>query len=64
MSKSGITADTNHTVKSQLGFEDSQQFSQSLLDAITHVSSTSVGDDGGEGFQPPSDWEKAFAMLQ
>ena len=64
LSKSGITADTNHAVKSQLGFEDSKQFSQSLLNAITQVSSTTVGDDCGEGFQPPSDWEKAFATLQ
>jgi hypothetical protein len=64
LSSSGITTDTNHVVKSKLGFEDSKRFSQSLLDAVTHVSSTSVGDDCGEGFQPPSDWEKAFATLR
>ena len=53
----------NHDVKRKLGFEDTKRFSKSLLDAVTHVSSTNVGDDCGEGFQPPSDWEKAFAAL-
>ena len=64
LSKNGVTAETNHAVKSRLGFEDTKRFSQSLLDAVTHVSSTSVGDDCGEGFQPQSDWEKAFATLR
>ena len=64
LSKSGVTTETNHAVKSKLGFEDTRRFSQSLLDAVAHVSSTSLGDDCGEGFQPPSDWEKAFAALR
>ena len=64
LSKRGVTAETNHAVKSKLGFEDTKRFSQSLLDAVTHVSSTSVGDDCGEGFQPTSDWERAFATLR
>ncbi len=63
LTKNGVTTEMNHDVKSKLGFEDTKRFSMSLLDAVTRVSSTSVGDDCGEGFQPPSDWEKAFAAL-
>ena len=63
LTKTGVTPEMNHDVKSKLGFEDTKRFSKSLLDAVTHVSSTSAGDDCGEGFQPPSDWEKAFATL-
>ena len=63
LTKTGVTPEMNHDVKSKLGFEDTKRFSKSLLDAVTHVSSTSVGDDCGEGFQPPSDWETAFAAL-
>ena len=63
LTKTGVTPEMNHDVKSKLGFEDTKRFSKSLLDAVTHVSSTSVGDDCGEGFQPPTDWEKAFAAL-
>ena len=64
LSPTGVTTEMNHDVKSKLGFADSQRFSQSLLDAVSHVSSTSVGDDCGEGFQPPSEWAKAFAGLR
>ena len=64
MSASGVAKEVNHDVKSKLGFADAKQFSQSLLDAVTQVSSTSVGDDCGEGFQAPSDWSKAFAELR
>jgi hypothetical protein len=64
LSPSGVATETNHDVKSKLGFADTKQFSQSLLDAVAHVSSTSVGDDCGEGFQPPSDWAKTFAELR
>lgn len=64
LSPSGVATETNHDVKSKLGFADTKRFSQSLLDAVTHVSSTSVGDDCGEGFQAPSDWAKAFADMR
>ena len=47
----------------QLGFADAQRFSQSLLDAVTQVASTSLGDDCGEGFLEPSPWATAFAGL-
>ena len=63
LSKAGVTTEVNHDVKSKLGFEDAKRFSKSLLDAVTQVSSTSVGDDCGEGFRLPSDWEKSFAAL-
>ena len=64
LSASGVKAEVNHDVKSRLGFADTRQFSQSMLDAVTQVSSTSVGDDCGEGFEPPSAWAKAFATLR
>lgn len=64
LSKTGVVTEMNHDVKSKLGFEDSKRFSKSLLDSVTQVSSTRVGDDCGEGFAPPSDWEKAFAALK
>ena len=63
LSRSGVATDVNHAVKSALGFADAQRFSQSLLDAVTQVASTSVGDDCGEGFAAPSPWEQAFALL-
>ena len=61
--KDGVARDVNHAVKAQLGFADAQRFSQSLLDAVTQVASTSLGDDCGEGFLEPSPWATAFARL-
>jgi L-ascorbate metabolism protein UlaG (beta-lactamase superfamily) len=63
LSPSGVATDTNHAVKSRLGFDDVRKFSRSMLDAVDQVASTSVGDDCGEGFAAPSLWEKAFASL-
>jgi len=63
LSKDGVARDANHAVKSQLGFADAQRFSQSLLEAVTQVASTSLGDDCGEGFLEPSPWASAFAGL-
>jgi hypothetical protein len=63
LSRTGVASDVNHAVKDALGFADAQRFSQSLLDAVTQVASTSVGDDCGEGFAAPSPWERAFALL-
>jgi L-ascorbate metabolism protein UlaG (beta-lactamase superfamily) len=63
LSPSGVATDTNHAVKSRLGFDDVRKFSRSMLDAVDQVASTSVGDDCGEGFAAPSPWEKAFASL-
>jgi hypothetical protein len=64
LSPAGIAYDVNHEVKSRLGFADVQKFSRSLLDAIDRVASTSVGDDCGEGFAPPSPWATVFARLE
>ena len=63
LTRAGVGLDTNHDVKARLGFTDAQRFSQTILDAVMRVSSTSVGDDCGEGFQAPSAWSKAFAVL-
>jgi L-ascorbate metabolism protein UlaG (beta-lactamase superfamily) len=64
LTPAGVTRDANHAVKSALGFADVQRFSRVLLDAVDEVASTSVGDDCGEGFAPPSPWARAFAVLQ
>ena len=64
LSKSGVTMDMNHAVKSKLGFDDVKKFSRSMLDAVDRVASTSIGDDCGEGFAAPSPWEKVFAAIQ
>ena len=64
LSSSGVASDVNHAVKSALGFADVQRFSQSLLDAVTQVASTSLGDDCGEGFIEPGPWATAFARLE
>ena len=64
LSTTGVATETNHDVKSKLGFDDKKRFGSSLLDAVKTVSSTSVGDDCGEGFTPPSAWEKTFAGLK
>jgi hypothetical protein len=63
LTRSGVAFETNHEVKSKLGFTDAQTFKQSMLDAVDHVASTSVGDDCGEGFQPPSEWAATFASM-
>jgi len=63
LTRSGVARDANHAVKSALGFADVQRFSQSLLEAVTRVASTSVGDDCGEGFVEPSAWQTMFATL-
>jgi len=63
LSAGGIARDVNHDVKSKLGFADAQKFSQSVLDAVERVASTSVGDDCGEGFAAPSPWATMFAAL-
>jgi hypothetical protein len=63
LTRSGVARDVNHELKTRLGFADAQRFSQSLLDAVTQVASTSVGDDCGEGFLEPSPWATAFALL-
>ena len=64
LTKGGVRTDANLEVKRKLGFSGEQKFSRSLIDAVAQVASTSVGDDCGEGFAPPSSWAGAFALLQ
>jgi len=45
----GVTPVANGDVKKKLGFADVQRFSREMLDAVRMVSSTSLGDDCGEG---------------
>ena len=63
LSKSGVAMVDNRAVKGKLGFSDAQKFSRAMTDAVTRVASTSVGDDCGEGFEPPSEWANVFAGM-
>lgn len=63
LTSAGVSTDTNHAVKRQLGFADTQQFSSATMDAVSQVASTSVGDDCGEGFNAPNPWSNKFATL-
>lgn len=49
----GLTPVGNHAIKQMLGFSDAQVFSSELLDAVSKVASTSIGDDCGEGTNNP-----------
>jgi len=61
LSRSGVATQGNREVKRKLGFADEQPFTKSMLDAVTNVASTSMGDDCGEGFRQPGDWAKLLA---
>lgn len=63
LSTSGVTMEPNHAVKAKLGFQDVQPFNKAMLDAVTRVASTSMGEDCGEGFSPPSPWESVYALV-
>ncbi len=63
LTRAGVSTDTNHAVKSKLGFTDTQRFSNATIDAVSQVASTSVGDDCGEGFSAPNPWTDMFAAL-
>jgi Beta-lactamase superfamily domain len=62
LTRAGVATDTNHQVKSRLGFADAQRFGQAMLDSVAQVASTSIGDDCGEGFAAPSPWSTLFAL--
>jgi hypothetical protein len=63
LGRAGVTMQDNAEVKRKLGFESVQRFGKAVLDALTHVASTSEGDDCGEGWQKPGDWSKLFALI-
>lgn len=62
LTRSGVTMQPNHAMKAKLGFSDEQRFSKAMLDSVKRVASTSMGEDCGEGFAPPSPWATLFAM--
>ena len=64
LTSGGIARDANMPVKSKLGFSETQRFSQSMLDAVNRVASTSIGDDCGEGFAEPGPWARMFAAVE
>jgi hypothetical protein len=64
LTKSGVQTEANLAVKRKLGFEGEQKFSRAMTDAVALVPSTSMGDDCGEGFAPPTPWANAFAVMQ
>jgi len=63
LTKAGVQMEANAAVKQKLGFAPEQKFSQAMLDAVAMVDSTRVGDDCGEGFEPPSKWANVFATV-
>lgn len=63
LTHNGVTVDANHALKRKLGLADSQPFGKAMLDAVTNVASTRVGDDCGEGFTLQNDWSKALALM-
>jgi hypothetical protein len=64
LTTSGVQTDANLAVKRKLGFADEQKFSRAMTDAVALVSSTTMGEDCGEGFAPPTPWANAFALMQ
>lgn len=62
LTRGGVTLQANHEVKAKLGFADVQPFNKAMLEAVTRVASTSLGEDCGEGFTPPGKWATLFAM--
>jgi hypothetical protein len=63
LSRAGVAAQDNSAVKRKLGFANEQPFSKTMLDAVTRVASTSMGEDCGEGFRQPDDWSRFLASL-
>jgi hypothetical protein len=61
LTRSGVTMAANHDVKQALGFSDAQRFDKAMLDAVSHVASTSDGDDCGEGFKVANVWTNYLA---
>ena len=64
LTKAGVQPEANADIKRKLGFAGEQKFSKAVTDGVALVSSTSVGDDCGEGFAPPTPWANAFALMQ
>jgi L-ascorbate metabolism protein UlaG (beta-lactamase superfamily) len=63
LTRSGVAVEANHEVKQRLGFADAQPFSRAMLEAVTQVASTRLGDDCGEGFRQPGEWSGRVALL-
>ncbi len=62
LTRKGVTTVANHDVKQALGFADVQGFDKAMLDAVSHVASTSEGDDCGEGFKAINAWTNHLAQ--
>jgi len=52
LTTNGVAREPNRDVKRKLGFAEVQPFNKAMLDAVTHVASTTVGDDCGDGSRP------------
>jgi L-ascorbate metabolism protein UlaG (beta-lactamase superfamily) len=64
LTKAGVQMDANLAVKQKLGFAPVQKFSRAVMDAVALVPSTRIGEDCGEGFEAPSAWANALALLR
>jgi len=63
LSRAGVAVQDNREVKRKLGFANEQPFSKAMLEAVTRVASTRMGEDCGEGFAPPDEWARSLASL-
>jgi len=63
LTKNGVAMEENHAVKAKLGFPDRQPFTKAMLDAVTRVASTTMGEDCGEGFRY-TPWATVLASLR
>lgn len=64
LTRGGVAMDANHAMKSKLGFADVQPFNKAMLDAVTRVASTRVGEDCGEGFEALNPWATMLVMTR
>ena len=59
LDRDGVTAVANHEIKRRLGFSDVQPFDTAMMEAVSRVASTALGDDCGEGGND-SQWARSM----
>jgi L-ascorbate metabolism protein UlaG (beta-lactamase superfamily) len=62
LTTNGVAREPNRDVKRKLGFTEVQPFNKATLDVVTHVASTSVGDDCGDGSRPSEGTKMAAGL--
>jgi hypothetical protein len=59
LDEGGVTKVANRAIKRRLGFSDVQPFDSAMLDAVSRVASTVLGEDCGEG-GAESEWARSM----